>query len=216
MSGALNSVFGGGNIFGSLLSLASLAFPPLALAGSMSNLLTQAIGQAVTMAVDRLVQEAGMPRFLADIVKGVVGNVVGGQQQATDPAADAFAGSKLGGAMTDFTKLLADSLYEETKQQVQGGGRRQGGSTRASSGSWLEALARALGEVAGEKAAKMVELSNKLTDLSGSDSEEDAKEMTAVSQEMSGVSKIFQLLQDAANTVIKGIGDGLNTAARKT
>ncbi|HEV8313961.1 MAG TPA: hypothetical protein VGQ23_12905 [Burkholderiaceae bacterium] len=45
MSGALNSVFGGGNILGLALNVASMAFPPLAIANSVANLLTQAIAR---------------------------------------------------------------------------------------------------------------------------------------------------------------------------
>lgn len=215
MSGALGSVFGGGNIFGSLLSLASLAFPPLAMATSLANMLTSAIGQAVGQAIDTLVKEAGMPKFIGDIAKAITGQTVAGQQQQSSPDVDAAAKDQAGGAMDDFTQQLAKDLVSKTKEDMQSQSKKSGGK-KQSGGSWLEALARALGEVAGEKAGKMVELSNKLTELSGKDDKKSAKEMTAVSQELSGVSKIFQVLQDAANTTIKGIGDGLATAARKT
>jgi hypothetical protein len=214
MSGALKSVFGGGNIFGSLLSIAGMFFPPLAIASSLSNMLTQAIGQAVKQAVSTLIQEFAAPKFLQGIANALVDQVVGGQQKPSDANVDAFTNDKFGKEVTDWTEQLTKDLVSQTKDRIQAQAKKTGG--KASAGSWLEALSRALGEVAGEKAAKMVELSNKLTDLSKSDKKEDAKEMTAVSQELSGVSKIFQLLQDAANTTIKGIGDGLATAARKS
>lgn len=215
MGGALSSVLGGGNILGSLLNVAGMIFPPLQMASSLINMLNGAIGGAVKGAADALVKEAGMPKFAADMVKGVVDQALGTQQQDSNSEVDSAMKSKLGNEMNDFEAELGKQLFEKTRDDMQADAKKKGGK-KANAGSWLEKLARNLGEVAGEKAAKMVELSDKLTELSGKDDKQSAKEMTAVSQELSGVSKLFQVLQDAANTTIKSIGDGLATAARKT
>ncbi|MBQ1765776.1 MAG: hypothetical protein IIZ92_23165, partial [Aquincola sp.] len=110
MSGALKSVFGGGNIFGSLLSLASLAFPPLAIAGSMSNLLTQAIGTAVKMAADTLMKEFGMPKFVRDIVNTVVDGAVSGNTTASEPDVDNFVEQQAGAEVQQFAQESAQAI----------------------------------------------------------------------------------------------------------
>lgn len=218
MSGALNSVLGGGNILGAALNIGSMFFPPLGIASSLANIASQAIGQGVNMAAQQMQQQLGMPKFLVDQIGDIVQKVLGQCQQPSDPECDAHCGNDrdVKNWREDFANDLCQALFDKVKEEVQSEGKKCGGGKKGGGGSWLEKLSRNLGEVAGEKAAKMVELSDKLTELSGKDDKESAKEMTAVSQELSGTSKLFQVLQDAANTTIKGIGDGLNTAARKT
>ena len=83
MSGALNSIFGGGNIFGALLSIASIAFPPLAIASSLTNLLTQTLGQALKAGIDMLMQQFGLPKFVGEMIKGVIDQAVNANQKAS-------------------------------------------------------------------------------------------------------------------------------------
>jgi predicted secreted Zn-dependent protease len=215
MSGALNSVFGGGGILGAALNVAGMLFPPLGLATSLANMVTQVVGQGVNQAAQQMCKEMGMPKFIADIVGDIVQKAVSGNTQPSDPKCDSKCGSDSGvqDFMKDFAQQLCKDLVDKCKEELEGEAKKGGGKKKG--GSWLEALARAMGEVAGDKAAKMVELSNKITGLSGDDSPEAAKEMTAVTQELNGTSKMFSMLQDAFNNVVKSIGDGLATAARK-
>jgi len=216
MSSALNSVFGGGNIIGAALSVAGIAFPPLGIATSLASMVTQAVGGAVNQAAQQLVKDCGMPKFVQDIIGKVVEQALGQLKQATDPGCDhrCQGDSGVQNTMHDFVQDLVKDLVSKCKEELQNEAKCGKGGKKGA-GSWLEALARAMGEVAGDKAAKMVELSNKITDLSGDSSPEAAKEMTAVTQELNGTSKLFSMLQDAFNNVIKSVGDGLATAARK-
>jgi hypothetical protein len=218
MSSALNSVLGGGNILGSVMSLAGVAFPPLGIATSLANMVSQGIGQAVTQAGQQLTKELGMPNFLNDIIGKIVKDVVGQMQQPSDPRCDdrTHGDSGVNKSMQDFIQDMVKDMVDRVKEECQNDGKKAGGGGgKRGGGSWLEALSRALGEVAGDKAAKMVELSNKITGLSGDDSPEAAREMTATSQELSGTSKLFSMLQDAFNNTIKSLGDGLSAAVRK-
>jgi hypothetical protein len=220
MSGALSSVMGGGGL-GALLNIASMFFPPLAMASSLSNLLTEAIGAGIKGAVDTLVKEAGMPKFLGDIVKGVVDSVVPNQKQQSDSKVDAYTSEKFKEPMDDFSKQLTKDLVDKVKEDMgdrakgKGSGSSSGAGGKKAAGSWLEAIARALGEVAGEKAAKMVDLSNQISEKAGDSSPESAKEMTALNAELSGTSQMFKTLQETMNTTVKSIGEGLSTVARK-
>ncbi|MCR5867111.1 MULTISPECIES: hypothetical protein [Aquincola] len=223
MSGALKSVFGGGNIFGSLLSLASLAFPPLAIAGSMSNLLTQAIGTAVKMAADTLMKEFGMPKFVRDIVNTVVDGAVSGNTTDSDPEVDNFVEQQAGAEVQQFAQESSQAIVQRAMAKMRSEGLENSdenrskarGSSRAGSGSWLEAIAAAMGEVLGEKASKMVELSNKIASTAGEEGKSAAKANAAATTEMQATSQMFSLMQNGFSNTIKAIGEGLSQMARK-
>lgn len=257
MGGALKSVFGGsGGIFGAVLGVASMFFPPLAVAGSLSNMLTTAIGEAVKMAASALVKEFAMPKFLESLIGQVVDNALPKLLNQSNPEVDAHTQEQFGSQVQDFKRDFAKELIDQTvkfvheraKEKTDGKANDGKRATKASGGSWLEAMARAMGEVMGEKAAKMAELSNKLSELStegnnaqagleakyggnvkGMDDktlnkysteksaldQKNAREMTATSQELQGVSQTLNILQTSFSTSIKTIGEALSQAARK-
>ena len=81
-----------------------------------------------------------------------------------------------------------------------------------------------MGEVLGDKAARMVELASHLGDLNsaakglGDDKkakEENARDMTKTQLDMQGVSQEFGILQSSFSNAIKSIGEGLAQAGRK-
>jgi hypothetical protein len=245
MSGVLNSVLGGGGLgsilggggLGALGGIVGIAFPPAGIAMAAANLLAPAIGEAVNGAAKQLCQEAGMPKFLQDVIGKVVDEVLGKNKQPCDPECERACGNQPG--IKDDLKSLVDEMIkgmvDRVKDEVRGDGKCEGGKdgkggkAGGAGGSWLVALARALGEVAGDKAAKMVELGNKLETLgeegnkleSGKDGKEtdaqkaNARESVTTQSELNGVSKEFQQFMETLNTVVKGIGDGLTSVARK-
>ena len=249
MSGALKSVFGGGNIFGALLSVASVFFPPLAIAGSLSNLLTTAIGEAVKMAASQLVKQFAMPKFLEGIIGQVVDAVVSKLtgQNKTDPEVDNFVGNDQGvrESMNDFTKELTNKIVESTRKQLdkeaeeKTGGKGGKGKAAVSAGSWLQAIAIAMGEIAGDKAAQMVDLSKKMADLNATGKEltgqlegmgkndqkgradisakqsDNAREFSVVQAQFQATSQEFSILQNTFSNALKSIGEGLTTMGRK-
>lgn len=222
MSGALKSVFGGGNIFGSLLSVASMFFPPLAIAGSLSNLLTSAIGEAVKMAASTLVKELGMPKFVQAIVNQVVDSKIPGLMNQSTPEVDQHTANAFGGEIEQFKNEAAVDLAEAVKKLVAQGlensderrSKAKAGG-KVSAGSWLEAIAQAMGAALGEKASKMVELSEKISSTAGKQGKAAADANTKATMEMQGVSQMFNLMQNGFTNAIKSIGEGLAQAARK-
>ncbi len=83
--------------------------------------------------------------------------------------------------------------------------------------SWLVAIARAMGNALGTKAAKLVELSHKLDQLAGtsSDDQQAAKEFQKTMAEFQAESQMFSMLSNAFSTGIKAIGEGMVSLARK-
>ncbi len=228
----LSKVFGGGGgIFGIAFNVASMFFPPLAVANSLSNLLTSAIGQAVKMAASTLVKEFGMPKFLETLIGKVVDTAVSQltRQNPTDPAVDQHVQQQAGSSANQYSMDLAQQLVDWVAKKVSeknggsaAGGKGGKGAVPVSTGSWLEALAMALGQAQGNKAAKLVGLADELSALSanqtnGSQDEKtkNAQAFTMKSQEIQAVSQELSILQNAASNAIKTIGEALTGAIRK-
>jgi hypothetical protein len=83
--------------------------------------------------------------------------------------------------------------------------------------SWLVAIAQAMGNALGTKAAKLVELSHKLDSLAGksSDDQKSAKEFQKTMAEFQAESQLFSMMSNAFSTAVKSIGEGMTSLARK-
>src|SRR5215471_4956683 len=88
MASALGGLLGGSNPLSSIMNIASMVFPEAAIANAVMNIGSQIIGDAVKGAAQQLCQESGMPKFVQDIVKQVVDQVVGQNQQPTEPGCE--------------------------------------------------------------------------------------------------------------------------------
>jgi hypothetical protein len=195
----------------------------MALATSLSYMVTQAVGQALMGAVNQLVQN-GMPRFLGEGIKQMIQGILPELTRSSDSQADQAVQTSFQSEMQDLTKELMESIVKGAQaimQQDKGDGKSGGsGKSSKSSVSWLEAIALAMGEAAGNKAAKMVELSNKLATLSSAGGGEKAqqqaaKEMNAVNAQFQATAQEYNMFQAAFSTAIKATGEGLSAMARK-
>lgn len=197
MSGALNSVFGGGNILGMVMNIASMAFPALQLANSMFNMLSQAVGSAITAAVDQLVQQ-GMPKFIGNAIKDLVGEILGNNQKPSNPQVDQAMQDRFGDQMQTFVDNLTRSIVDDVNQQ------REESSGGSGKGGWLVALAKAFGRIA-DKAAKELEQAGKNLN---NENPSEMIEYQAKSQEFS------QMMNTFVNA-IKTIGEANSQTVRK-
>jgi hypothetical protein len=228
MSGALNSVFS--NPIGAILNVASVAFPPLGIATSVANLVTQGVGQAVNQAAQLLTQTAGMPKFLLDTIGGLVKDVVGQLTQHSEPDCDEAAHAHFGGDIQSLIQSLATQITHGAKSIMEQGETEgtKGGGKKGGAASWLVAMARAMGGSAGEHMKNMVNLSNKINDLTAKGTGMDTKtdegkdayaknsaEVSAAQAELQAEGQMFSMLQNAFSNVIKSIGEGMTTMARK-
>ena len=182
---------------------------------AISNLVTGKLGEALNGVVDQL----PMPRFAKDIAKGVVENVIGkSQQEGVDPECQCAVDQTFGKEAEEAARTTADDLLqralemakEETEESS--GSEKSGRSGKGGATSWFAILARALGEIAGKHLDKMIELSDKMQDLTD---KEDAGEMSAVQAEFQAESQMFKMASEAASTAIKSIGEGFQSMARK-
>ncbi len=200
MSGALGSVFGGGNILGMVMNVASMVFPALQMANSLFNMLGQAVGGAIKGAMEQLVQQ-GMPKFIGEAVNGLVDQIIGNNQKPTEPAVDQAMQDKFGDQMQTFTDNLTQAIIQDVNEA------REGEDAKGSSGKggWLVALAKAFGKLA-DKAAKELEQQGKnLNQENPSEMIEYQAKTQEFSQMMSTFTNAIKTIGEAnAQTVRKG------------
>ena len=227
----LGGFLGGSNKidFGKVLE----GFSPANVINATANLINSISGNSGKQAVDKLAKEDGLPKFLQEAIKKVIDEVVKKFEKKADPEAEKAlkdaAGSDVQKSIDDLAQKIVDAVRKnlEENQKDDTASNRTGGSGKGgkkSTGSWLMAIAKAMGEVLGEKASKMVELSGKISDAAdaqksaGKDQkaqQEAAADMTKAQTEMQGVSQEYKLPTETFSTVIKGIGESLSTMGRK-
>lgn len=129
----------------------------------------------------------------------------------------------------ELTKSIVDAVRTELKNTggTDGEGAQCGKTT---GGSWMQAIARAMGDVLGSKASRMVELSHEIQALSGAktapapgatQADENTRNMEAASKsqqlntEFQATGQEFNLLQTTFSTAMKTLGEGMASVARK-
>lgn len=101
-----------------------------------------------------------------------------------------------------LTTALGGQGLEKNKGAHGGGG-----------GSWLEAIAEAMGNALGQMAQKLVDESNSLQSMAGNPN--DAQQFQATMAKFQADAQMFSMLSNAFSTSIKSIGDGMTTMASK-
>lgn len=222
MGSAVSSVFGGGGAGGILGAVGGIVGgifggPMGAMIGqAIGNMLQQAVGDSTKQAVDVLQQQHGLPKFLADEIKT---KIDGALQQlhahGVEPQAQAQAQHAVGDWMSNFIQGAAKQIVDEVTKQL----KDEGKTGAASAESWLVTIAKAMGKTMGDRAGKLVDLSQRIANTStGGDNNAQqaaAKQMQMLNAEFQATSQEFSLLQNTFSTAIKAIGEAMSSIARK-
>lgn len=234
MGSAVSSVFGGGGsggILGAVGGIVGGIFggPLGAMIGqAIGGMLQQAIGGGMNSAVDTLVKEHGMPKFLGEEVKSTIGKAIAGQlaqsQQGVSPEAQRTAQQNFGPAVKQWEADFANQIVQGVLDQLrsQGGGSTKG--AKATGGGWLQAIASVMGQALGNKAKEMVNLSQQINDASAakasakagsSEQSEQADKFNKLMTEFQATSQEYNYLNSVFTTALKGLGEALSSMARK-
>lgn len=225
-AGGVGGLLGGGGLIGSVMDVGKLLMPGAGMAGSLiNNLMGGAIGNAVKGAVDQLCKDAGMPKFIGDIIKNAVDQAVGQHHQHCGTEGGGL-GDKLGKAFEDFGKgMLKDIVdaFQQYKSDARqngaenAGGKGAGGAEGGKGGkSWFVALMKALGEVQNQQAAKLEKLSKEVSDVlgAGNDSSGSQKAQFDKMEEFKAESKLQEVLANVTKSIGDAIGNSISTVAR--
>lgn len=165
-----------------------------------------------------LVDSLGMPQFMKDDAKAQINNIGNGYMSDTpqgaqdgvnhvlaNPSGQSGSNQSASDVMSGVMDMLRKSMQDETEGASNGGG-------SAGKGNWLAVLARALGSTAGKHLKKMVELGEK---MGGLDSKENPEQFAQIQAEFQAEAQIFKMFQEAIGTMVKSIGEGMSSVARK-
>lgn len=106
---------------------------------------------------------------------------------------------------------LTDALGADGLQKNKAAGHAAGGG----GGSWLEAIAQAMGDALGQMAQKLVDESTSLQGLAGNADGSGAQQFQATMAKFQADSQMFSMLSNAFSTAIKSIGEGMTSMASK-
>ena len=187
-------------------------FAPLEIAQSVANLATQALGQAFQSAMSQL-QQAGMPNFLANDIQKLLNQVMQQLTNPSNPSTDQYVNQQAGGQINNLAQSFVSQILQQILQNAQssngsggtnGSSGSNGSTPSGGSGSWLEALAKALGDKLNQKAQQLQQEGNN-TDGST------PGQMTQLQAD----TQLFTLMMNAFNNLIKSFGEGLAKMADK-
>jgi hypothetical protein len=208
------------------------------LGGGLQQQVEQAVVEGVQFALSRLRREDGLPAYLGQALQDQVTRT--NDQWRVESAVWGLPASVASQAtwcdsLQALSGELANDLVLSVRQQLQtdGSSAGAGNPARRSGTSWMQAIARAMGQVLGSKASRMVELSQQMQDLSArtqspagsaanplddaSRSQQllDASESQRLNTEFQATGQEFNLLQTTFSTAMKTLGEGMASIARR-
>lgn len=177
------------------------------LLGQLSHNLVSSFGQGLIQKVGDMLH---LPQPLIDAAQGefamMSGDPIGGIQNFSQAAEG--LGRAVGGSVTDaadFGRKLMDMLTK-TASDIAGGPEAKEAKAGGKGGSWLMAMARALGQKADKLAGEMQDMADKMSA---------DKSDPSASLEFSAKSQEFGLFMNSASNALKTAGESLTTVARK-
>jgi NADH dehydrogenase/NADH:ubiquinone oxidoreductase subunit G len=217
------------------MALAAI-FPPAAMMPGLSNLVTSALGGALSGAIGELGKQGAMPNFIMKEAQDLLGKVVSQLLKPADPECTHHVDDKAGGAIKDlveqilsqFKDALQNYKGEEGKKgngNGKGGcGKGEGAGGATGGGIGFRELAAILAELEQKQAKNVQTAVQKATDALGvaksgekgdekKDAEIGANQFKAM-EESKAEAQIFQAVSSAVSEVMKNFGGALNTAAR--
>lgn len=200
---------------------------------------TNAASDYLKKELSALIESMDMPQFMKDDAMKQLNSVgdsyltdtpKGAQDGVDDVLSQSSGGSKskddssggsqsAGGSSSSGSNSGADDVMKGTMDMIKKSmqdstesASQKGGGTGGGTGNWLAVLAKALGQTAGKHLKSMVDLGNK---MGGLDSKENPEEFAKIQAEFQAEAQIFKMFQEAIGTMIKSIGEGMSSVARK-
>jgi hypothetical protein len=166
----------------------------------------------------QMVKDSGLPSGIQDKVNSFIDkwqqeNTRGGVpcecQEKCDSLHHAMNGGE-GASSASGNDDMENSAVQTALDQL--GESCSEGEGKSGKGNWLVVLAQALGKQAGKHLKEMVKLGNEMGSMDSKEKPEDFAEKQSMFQ---AESKMFGMFQEAVSTMIKSIGEGMSSVARK-
>ena len=208
--------FGLGNVFGSMinpLSIAQLAMGPAGWASLAARAIFSAVGQQV---IQQLGDKLGLPQGMIDVAQGAFAAGMGDKngvrqniREAVDSLGDQFNLSPFDrGQLERAANRDSGDLFEKLLEAAkQGKERAERGDSKSGkgSGSWLREVAALMAQAMDSKIKEMKSLAGQI----------DKTKTTALQNDLQVATQEFAFLMNSTANMIKTVGEGLGTMARK-
>jgi type III secretion apparatus needle protein len=214
------SIGGGGNFLSSIGSIVGGIF-----GGPIGAMIGQMAGQLLSSVVGQVVDQLPVDQPFKDLINagfkagmGDVGGAIGDASKFIDDLGKSMGGStsdiaqmqrSLDDFKTEITKLFTDAMARDgVEREEQGSGQCSGNAAQrggtAGGGSWLRAMAEALGKQCDQLADEMQEAVDNID-----------KEDPSTMVEFQTISQQFSLLMNSTTTAIKTLGEAMSAVVRK-
>jgi type III secretion apparatus needle protein len=215
------SIGGGGNFLSSIGSIVGGIF-----GGPIGAMIGQMAGQLLSSVVGQVVDQLPVDQPFKDLINagfkagmGDVGGAINDANKFIEELGRSMGGSQsdiasmqrsLDDFKTEVTKLFTDALARDgVEREEQGAGQCSGnaaqkGGAAGSGGSWLRAMAEALGKQCDQLADEMQEAVDNID-----------KEDPSTMVEFQTISQQFSLLMNSTTTAIKTLGEAMTAVVRK-
>lgn len=215
-----------GNVAKAVLpTLISAEFPFTALIPGLNNMVANLAGDLLKQGIDQIMKESGSPLFMINDAMKLIQQAVGSLQQQCEPAVQDHCqssfGDKVQHSVTDFISDLLNKLRAELGCGGKGGKGGKGGAGGAggAGGSGgpvtLRDLAKALGALEEQEAAKLKKKVDIATNsLSEDGSKGQTKSQFSAMEDVKAESQIQATLSSMISEVIKNFGQAMQSSGR--
>ena len=172
---------------------------------SMLGAITNIASQAMSSSLQEAINNAPLPQFVKDAANQAVEDILGGYQQSCSAECQhAVENSELGDMIQQYIEDFIEASVKEANESCQGSEGGKGGD------NWLVMLAKAMAKMQAEHMDKMQAAQEEMG--SAGDDKEAFFDASATFQ---AESQMFKMVSEALSTMIKSVGEGLASIARK-
>lgn len=203
-----------GGILKSVINPATLMQLAMGPAG-WASIAAQTIGRAIAaQVIQQLGQSLGLPQSMINLAQQAFTSASGGNPlsigQAVSQLAEQFGLSPVEqGQLERAANNDANNMFEKLAEAFKSGkDMAEARSSRNGKGSWLQKIADAMAKVLDKKINDMDKMAQALDKQGSNKSIKASTDLQVAGQE-------FSYLMSASSTVIKTIGEGLSSMARK-
>jgi hypothetical protein len=222
------SGFSIGGFFKSLINPATLMQLAMGPAGWASIAAKAILSAVVQQVIQKLGQELGLPPAIISMAQQAAGSAMGTgdfkssieetvSQLAQDRGLSAVEQGFMGRSAQDaYRKLVASIMESEDFKAARSGAKGKTGaaanSAVSSGDSWLMQIATILGQMADKKLGEAAALARTIGGTKDGEQQNKVSELTG---QMQAKMQEFSLVSNAMTNVVKSLGEGLSTIARK-
>lgn len=199
--GIINSLSGG--IISRLVNTFGLS--------DVAQAITNFAGDLLKTGLSGIIDSLPIPSFLKHMAKNAIFDAIENAQAEVSCLCQESVNEELGSSIHDIVQQILQ-MVKDRMEEEQGDASNGSGTSSKGAGNWLIILAKALGAKSGEHLKNMVELGEKMGSMN---SEENPEAFAETQAEFQAETQIFKMFQESISTMIKSIGEGLSSVARK-